>query len=494
MSFLEYLVNQEKSKRITKKDALDMKMNYLTLNHKDKKELDSQYSNEKKPVIPKGEKIISKNNNEKKPVIPKGEKIISKNNWMGAYGVETGPDVSENWYLTYNGPAPPVSEVHGKNYGVNIGNGVIPIRFYDEKWGVPKQSNEPLIVEDLSQNESPIEVNTINEELLVNFMKSIRPSNYELIFDTYYVFLKNKFSPNKEVDDKIKLAAKKQLRGGDAEIFYKEYINRKVKENSNYDNQIDSEIKQKVLHPKKKRIKKNTAGEKIIEVDYDKFKQITTSRTPTRIAGGRLFFGVMVWGIENYSLQLGLRHIKGPKIESILIDYDLLGADWVFLRNGQISFVIDNENFDFPANETKTDVGSYGMDRISEFGYYEISQIFLKKLCDSKSLAMRVSGESLIDIGDNEANLFRNLCQQFYNNVFDDTLYVESFSINSNESTISFWSISIILGLIGFYFVPGLWIKNDFDWGVTIFWFLYSIIFLSLLATDPEERWWNKYI
>ena len=67
MSFLEYLVNQEKSKRITKKDALDMKMNYLTLNHKDKKELDSQYSNEKKPVIPKGEKIISKNNNEKKP-------------------------------------------------------------------------------------------------------------------------------------------------------------------------------------------------------------------------------------------------------------------------------------------------------------------------------------------------------------------------------------------------------------------------------------------
>jgi len=44
MSFLEHLVSQEKSGSITKKDALDMKMNYLSLNQKERDELDGQYS------------------------------------------------------------------------------------------------------------------------------------------------------------------------------------------------------------------------------------------------------------------------------------------------------------------------------------------------------------------------------------------------------------------------------------------------------------------
>jgi hypothetical protein len=94
--------------------------------------------------------------------------------------------------------------------------------------------------------------NVFSEKLLVNFMKGIRPNNYELIFDSYYVFLKNKFGQNKEVDDIIEEAARRQLRNGEAKFFYNEYINRKIKENSNYDKQIDSEIRQKVLHPKKK--------------------------------------------------------------------------------------------------------------------------------------------------------------------------------------------------------------------------------------------------
>ena len=31
---------------------------------------------------------------------------ISKNNWIGPDGTESGPDVPEDWYLTYDGPAP----------------------------------------------------------------------------------------------------------------------------------------------------------------------------------------------------------------------------------------------------------------------------------------------------------------------------------------------------------------------------------------------------
>jgi hypothetical protein len=172
MSFLEHLVSQEKSGSITKKDALDMKMNYLSLNQKERDELDGQYSFNKKTEASVAKKI--KVNPEKKTT---------------------------------------------------------------KKKLVAKKINK---------------ANVFSEKLLVNFMKGISPNNYELIFDSYYVFLKNKFGQNKEVDDIIEAAAEKQLRGGQAEKFYNEYINRKVKENSNYDKQIDSEIRQKVLHPKKK--------------------------------------------------------------------------------------------------------------------------------------------------------------------------------------------------------------------------------------------------
>ena len=172
MSFLEHLVSQEKSGSITKKDALDMKMNYLSLNQKERDELDGQYSFNKKTETSVAKKIK-----------------------------------------------------------------VNPIKKTTKKKVVTKKINKE---------------NVFSEKLLVNFMKGISPNNYQLIFDSYYVFLKNKFGQNKEVDDIIEQAAKKQLRDGEAEKFYNEYINRKVKENSNYDNQIDSEIKQKVIHPKKK--------------------------------------------------------------------------------------------------------------------------------------------------------------------------------------------------------------------------------------------------
>ncbi len=62
---------------------------------------------------------------------------ISKNNWIGPDGTESGPDVPEDWYLTYDGPAPVVEEIYDENYAVDRGNGTIPIDFYIKTWGVP---------------------------------------------------------------------------------------------------------------------------------------------------------------------------------------------------------------------------------------------------------------------------------------------------------------------------------------------------------------------
>ena len=66
------------------------------------------------------------------------QELVSKNNWIGPDGTESGPDVPEDWYLTYNGPAPIVEEIFDENYAVDRGNGTVPIHFYIKKWGVPE--------------------------------------------------------------------------------------------------------------------------------------------------------------------------------------------------------------------------------------------------------------------------------------------------------------------------------------------------------------------
>ena len=58
-------------------------------------------------------------------------------NWSGPDNTESGPRVSEDWYLSYDGPAPIVEGIYEKNYGVDRGDGAIPIEFYITKWGFP---------------------------------------------------------------------------------------------------------------------------------------------------------------------------------------------------------------------------------------------------------------------------------------------------------------------------------------------------------------------
>ena len=66
------------------------------------------------------------------------QKLLSGENWIGPDGTESGPDVPEDWYITYNGPAPIVQDIYGENYGVDRGDGAVPIDYYIKKWGVPE--------------------------------------------------------------------------------------------------------------------------------------------------------------------------------------------------------------------------------------------------------------------------------------------------------------------------------------------------------------------
>ena len=65
------------------------------------------------------------------------ENYSSGKNWVGPDGTESGPSVTENWYLSYDGPAPIVEDIYEENYGVDRGDGAVPIEFYIKKWGIP---------------------------------------------------------------------------------------------------------------------------------------------------------------------------------------------------------------------------------------------------------------------------------------------------------------------------------------------------------------------
>ena len=70
------------------------------------------------------------------------DNAIAEGNWMGPDGTESGPGVPEDWYLSYDGPAPIVEGINAPNYVVDRGIGTIPIEFYAKKWGVPEGFEE----------------------------------------------------------------------------------------------------------------------------------------------------------------------------------------------------------------------------------------------------------------------------------------------------------------------------------------------------------------
>ena len=80
------------------------------------------------------------------------EKHSSGENWIGPDGTESGPDVPEDWYLTYEGPMPIVEDIYEQNYGVDRGNGAIPIEFYINKWGIPDGFGKSDYERDIAKN------------------------------------------------------------------------------------------------------------------------------------------------------------------------------------------------------------------------------------------------------------------------------------------------------------------------------------------------------
>ena len=164
---------------------------------------------------------------------------------------------------------------------------------------------------------------------------------------------------------------------------------------------------------------------KFVIENFDKFTQSTTTTT---IPMSEYRYTTVI--LVDYEKKLGtfssgIRHIKKPDLEILTIDVNYDHEDWVFLRNGKLSFVIDNENIDIEAVDRGTKV--IKGDGVREDTSYIISTELLEKIADSKDISMRISGgEGYIDIEDQNAQLFKTMCKQFYNNVFDSTKFTEA--------------------------------------------------------------------
>ena len=89
------------------------------------KEMREEAENERKAAEGKARSALTKGS-------------FSKNHWIGPDGTESGPGVPEDWYLTYDGPAPIVEDIYDENYVVDRGNGTVPVDFYIKRWGVPQ--------------------------------------------------------------------------------------------------------------------------------------------------------------------------------------------------------------------------------------------------------------------------------------------------------------------------------------------------------------------
>lgn len=176
-----------------------------------------------------------------------------------------------------------------------------------------------------------------------------------------------------------------------------------------------------------------TTTNNFITVDFDKFKQVTTTISNPNTSLG---YAVELMGwTSGYILQVRLRHVKSPQGEGLLLDLRLDSSEgWIFLKRGQLSLVVDGENINLRPTETlsSTDSEIKSGSSTREEVYYELSQTILDKISDSNELDIRLVGKEIyFDFDENQIEDFQVMCQQFYNNFYDNTKYTESLEENT---------------------------------------------------------------
>lgn len=186
-------------------------------------------------------------------------------------------------------------------------------------------------------------------------------------------------------------------------------------------------------------------NKRFIKQDFDKFKDKTTTDLVYPSKFTKRYISVWfnagssdVKDYKGFEMSFSMRHVKAPDLDIALIDYLYLGADWFFLRNGHMIINIDGtENMTLEPHESNTDVGVGYYNAVQEIGFYQITKEQLKKICDAKTIDVRVAGGNSYHEINNKANQenveksilpgdkFLFMCRAFYSGLYDDSSYSE---------------------------------------------------------------------
>lgn len=155
---------------------------------------------------------------------------------------------------------------------------------------------------------------------------------------------------------------------------------------------------------------------KYISVYYDKFEN--KRETLLNYACGLY---VNEYNKNDY-LNLIIRHISFPGEDGLLLDLNYSGDDWFFLRSGILIININNiENIELDPHESYAETYNTGYSfKCKESDFYIINQEILKKICDAKSVEIKVTGKSVWVLN---ANGLIRYAQIFYNGFYDENAY-----------------------------------------------------------------------
>jgi hypothetical protein len=225
------------------------------------------------------------------------------------------------------------------------------------------------------------------------------------------------------------------------------------------------------------------SNKQFIIQEYDKFKQSTITKSLPVHPSRFLDFSIDLYSVElsdkeykYYSNDIfrtfytSVRQIKKGENELLTIYIEYRSTDWMFLRNGQLQFLVDNDSILIDATHLNSDSGKVFLGSkdigVKETVCYIITPSQLEQIGSSKNFSIRISGsKGYLDIPQTNAYRFKIICQQFYNNVYDENKFLNSIKLSnihnkkndknkSNRKII--WGILLILS--GFYFFNDLFI------------------------------------
>ena len=182
---------------------------------------------------------------------------------------------------------------------------------------------------------------------------------------------------------------------------------------------------------------------KKLEIKHDKFHAKTEmiTRGTTLWSGNKLYDYGFSW--KRNDIRGKFRHWSTPEGDSILLDIDFVGPDWMFLEQGDIVIrVNDTKNITIKPVETDSKVSSdEHAVHVHESLYYEVPLDDFKDICEATAVEVQISGKNTFVTGNGVA--LQEIGRYLYNQLFTNKALPE-IKVSSKKSL----TLSIILAII----------------------------------------------